>query len=128
MTNSLLQPVEEAPTVARLQKALAKETNTTVVAVEEVTHWHGKRIFEAAQRAHLKCHPGEEDWLGMALACNAAPNKTARRLIENHARHLWNDWITATQGTRHPQRLTPAHPHSPFGAGPSKNSTTFNRR
>jgi len=87
------QPLEKCHIVARLQKDLARGTNTDVAAVKLVTEYHGKAVFESAQRAHLKC-PGDGDWLGTALACNAAQNKEARRLIENHARILWNAWIT----------------------------------
>ena len=89
---SLIQPVERWHIIERLQKELAKETKTSVEAVKLVTEHTGNNIFLAAQRAQIRC-PGEGDWLGTAMACNAASNKTARRLIEDHARHLWNAWV-----------------------------------
>lgn len=99
---SYMQPVEAWHIVLDLQKKLAKETKTTVEAVKLITEHKGNCIFEAAKRAHEKL-PHEGNWLDMAMACNAAPNKHARRLIEDHARTLWNSWIASL----------PAHLRSP---------------
>ena len=69
-------------------KSLAKETKTTPEAVMLITTHKAELLVAAARRAETKC-PGEGDWLGMALACNAAGNPHARKIIEHTAHTLW---------------------------------------
>lgn len=71
--------------LAKHVNALAKETATTAKAVHFVTDHCANNIAAAAWRAEGRC-PGEGDWLGTAMACNAAGNPHARAIIEHKAR------------------------------------------
>ena len=75
-------------TYRRHALTLAKDTGATLEGVEMVTDHMAKSIADAAIRAESRC-PGEGDWLGTAMACNAAPNKHARAIIEHKAALLY---------------------------------------
>lgn len=80
--------------IMRHAKALAKETNTTVEVVHSVTQHFAENIAKSAIRAEGRAPSG--DWLEVAMACNAAPNKHARFLIEYKARQAFDRLRTPT--------------------------------
>lgn len=82
-------------TYRRHVTTLARETQVTPAAVETVTDHFAANLCASAVRAETKC-PGEGDWLGTVLACNAAANKHARAIVEHKTTLLFNAWKART--------------------------------
>jgi hypothetical protein len=78
------------PDILNHLKKLAAETKTSVSACDALTSHLAERYALSAYSAEcrtkgLRGDSGQEDWLGLVLALNAAPNNHARAIIENKA-------------------------------------------
>ena len=82
---------------------LAKETNTNKEAVNAVTDDIANRMaIKSVEVQRRVGSAGGENWLECYLACNAAPNKHARAIIEHKSRILYHRILMGNMPTTPP--------------------------